>query len=66
VSPDEEYVWILANANLPLFVAHYHPALFQIGRELGVEVTIAGPDTIDIPDLVATIEQSAMTSGDKG
>ena len=59
VSPDEEYVWISANANLPLFVAHDHPALFQIGRELGVKVTIAGPSTIDIPGLVATIDQTA-------
>ena len=59
VSPGEEYVWISANANLPLFVAHDHPALFQAGRELGVTVTIAGPSTIDIPGLVATIEQTA-------
>jgi ABC-type sugar transport system substrate-binding protein len=59
VSPDEEYVWISANSNLPLFVAHDHPALEQIGRELGVKVTIAGPNTIDIPGLVATVEQTA-------
>jgi ribose transport system substrate-binding protein len=58
-SANEEYVWISANANLPLFVAHDHPALFQIGHELGVKVTIAGPDTIDIPGLVATFEQTA-------
>lgn len=54
---DEEYVWISANAHLPLFVAHDHPGLELAGRELGVKVTIAGPDTIDIPSLVATIEQ---------
>ena len=59
VSPDEEYVWISANSNLPLFVAHDHPALQQAGRELGVKVTIAGPNTIDIPGLIATIEQTA-------
>lgn len=59
VSPDEEYVWISANSNLPLFVAHDHPALLQAGRELGVKVTIAGPNTIDIPGLVATLEQTA-------
>jgi ABC-type sugar transport system substrate-binding protein len=57
--PDEEYVWISANAHLPLFVAHDHPALFQVGEELGVRVTIAGPDTVDIPGLVATVEQTA-------
>jgi ribose transport system substrate-binding protein len=55
----EEYVWISANAHLPLFVAQDHPALFQAGKELGVDVTIAGPDAIDIPGLIATIEQVA-------
>jgi ABC-type sugar transport system substrate-binding protein len=55
----EEYVWVSANAHLPLFVAHDHPALFQIGKELGVQVTIAGPDAVDIPGLVRTVEQIA-------
>jgi len=58
-NPDEEYVWISANSNLPLFVAADHPALHQAGRELGVKVTIAGPNTVDIPGLVATVEQTA-------
>jgi ABC-type sugar transport system substrate-binding protein len=56
---EEEYVWVSANAHLPLFVAHDHPALEQAGRDLGVRVTIAGPDTVDIPTLVATVEQTA-------
>ena len=56
---DEEYVWLSAHAHLPLFVARDHPALFQVGRELGVRVTIAGPDTVDIPGLVAAVEQTA-------
>lgn len=55
----EEYVWLSANANLPLFVAHDHPALIQVGEELGVKVTIAGPNTVDIPGLVAAVEQTA-------
>ncbi len=54
----EEYVWLSANANLPLFVAHDHPALQQIGRELGVKVTIAGPNSVDIPGLIAAVEQT--------
>jgi ABC-type sugar transport system substrate-binding protein len=58
-SSDEEYVWVSANANLPLFVAHDHPALQEAGRELGVRVTIAGPNTVDIPGLVAAVEQVA-------
>jgi ABC-type sugar transport system substrate-binding protein len=57
-NPNEEYVWLSANANLPLFTAHDHPALRQIGQELGVQVTIAGPNSIDIPGLVAAIEQT--------
>ncbi len=58
-NPNEEYVWISANSNLPLFVAADHPALFQVGKELGVKVGIAGPNTVDIPGLVATMEQTA-------
>jgi ribose transport system substrate-binding protein len=55
----EEYVWISPHANLPLYVAHDHPALFNVARELGVQVTIAGPDTVDIPATIAAIEQTA-------
>ncbi|MCC6231848.1 MAG: substrate-binding domain-containing protein [Verrucomicrobiales bacterium] len=54
----EEYVWLSANANLPLFTRHDHPALQLAGRELGVQVTIAGPSSVDIPGLVAALEQT--------
>src|SRR5262245_62350224 len=54
----EEYVWLSANANLPLFTAHDHPALRLVGQELDVKVTIAGPNSIDIPALIAAIEQT--------
>ncbi|HZO85939.1 MAG TPA: substrate-binding domain-containing protein [Verrucomicrobiae bacterium] len=57
-SADEEYVWLSANANLPLFTAHDHPALRLVGGELGVKVTIAGPNSIDIPGFVGAIEQT--------
>jgi ABC-type sugar transport system substrate-binding protein len=56
---DEEYVWLSANANLPLFTKRDHPALRLAGEELGVKVTIAGPNSIDIPALVAAVEQTA-------
>jgi ribose transport system substrate-binding protein len=56
--PNEEYVWLSANANLPLFTAHDHPALRLVGEELGVKVTIAGPNSVDIPALVAAVEQT--------
>src|SRR5262249_46648252 len=55
---DEEYVWLSANANLPLFTTHDHPALRLAGEELGVKVSIAGPSSVDIPGLVAAIEQT--------
>src|SRR5580704_14238245 len=55
---DEEYVWLSANANLPLFVAHDHPALRLVGEELGVKVTIAGPNSVDIRGLVEAVEQT--------
>ena len=58
-SRDEEYVWVSANANLPLFTAADHPALDQAGEELGVKVSKAGPNSIDIPSLVAAVEQTA-------
>lgn len=54
----EEYVWLSANANLPLFMAHDHQALDLIAGELGVNVTIAGPNVLDIGALVAAIEQT--------
>jgi len=56
---DEEYVWISANANLPLFTKRDHPALRLAGQELGVKVTIAGPNSVDIPGLLAAFEQTA-------
>jgi ribose transport system substrate-binding protein len=59
VDPNEEYVWLSANSNLPLFVQFDHPALFEAARELGVKATIAGPNTVDIPGLVAAMEQTA-------
>jgi ABC-type sugar transport system substrate-binding protein len=58
VNPNEEYVWLSANANLPLFTRHDHPALHLAAEELGVKVSIAGPSSIDIPGLVAAIEQT--------
>ena len=58
VNPNEEYVWLSANANLPLFTTHDHPALRLAGLELGVKVSIAGPSSVDIPQLIAAIEQT--------
>jgi ABC-type sugar transport system substrate-binding protein len=59
VNPNEEYVWLSANANLPLFTAHDQPALRLAAQELGVKATVAGPSSVDIPGLIAAIEQTA-------
>jgi ABC-type sugar transport system substrate-binding protein len=58
-APGEEYVWLSANTHLPLFAAHDHPALEQAGQVFGVKTTIAGPNGLDIPALVAAVEQTA-------
>jgi len=55
----EEYVWMSCHANLPLFMAHDHPALRLAGKQLGVQVTIAGPNTSAIPSLISSIETIA-------
>ena len=55
---NEEYVWLSANANLPLFVAHDHPALKLIGEKLGIKVTIAGPNSVDIRGFVEAVEET--------
>lgn len=57
-SPDEEYIWISANANLPLFTSRDHPALQLAGEHYGVRVRIAGPNSVDIPGLITTIDQA--------
>ena len=53
---NEEYVWISPHANLPLYKAHDHPALQLAGKELGVQVTITGPSTLDMPLFVSMLE----------
>ena len=56
---NDEYVWLSASVNLPMFVARDHRALRVAAEELGVKVTLAGPNTVDIPGLVAAVEQTA-------
>lgn len=60
-SSDEVYIWISANKNLPLFVAHDHPALKRAAEDLGVQVKIQGTDTVDIPGLVNAVDTAAVT-----
>jgi len=58
VNPNEEYVWLSAAANLPLFTRHDLPALHLAAAELGVKASVAGPNSVDIPGLVAAVEQT--------
>jgi ABC-type sugar transport system substrate-binding protein len=55
---NEQYVWLSAHANLPLFTRHDHPALRLAAEELGVQAVVAGPDALDISALVAAVEQT--------
>lgn len=58
-TPAEQYVWLSANANLPLFTLHDHPAMQLAAKELGVTAVFAGPNSVNIGELIAAIEQSA-------
>jgi ABC-type sugar transport system substrate-binding protein len=58
-NPNEQYVWVSANANLPLFTLHDHPALHLAAKELGVKGVVAGPNSVNIAGLVSAIEQTA-------
>lgn len=53
----ETYYWISQNSTLPLFAAHDLPALRAVGRQLGVNVRVAGPTTIDLPGFISTINE---------
>ncbi len=55
---EERYVWLSANANLPLFTQHDHPALRLAAEELGVQAVVAGPNSLDIAGLVTAVEQT--------
>ncbi|MBI5771384.1 MAG: substrate-binding domain-containing protein [Verrucomicrobia bacterium] len=55
---NEEYVWLSASTGLPLFTRHDQPALRLAAEELGVKASIAGPSGVDIPGLVAAVEQT--------
>jgi ribose transport system substrate-binding protein len=55
---NEQYVWLSAHANLPLFTRHDHPALRLAAEELGVQASWPGPDALDISALVAAVEQT--------
>jgi ribose transport system substrate-binding protein len=45
---EEEYVWISCIANQSMFVNHDQKALKQFGKDLGVKVTVEGPNDYDI------------------
>ena len=53
----ETYYWISQNSTLPLFVANDQPALKKAAKQLGVRVKIAGPNNIDLPAFISTINQ---------
>lgn len=52
---EEEYVWISCISNQPMFVNHDHKALKQFGKDMGVKVTIVGPEDYDINGQIEAI-----------
>lgn len=53
----EVYVWACQYNSLPLFVNNDYIGMDLVAEELGVEVKKIGPQEIDLPALVAAIEQ---------
>ena len=54
----EEYVWIASLSNLPLFLTHDYVACRQFAEYLGVNITFAGPTTVDVAAENAALEQA--------
>jgi ribose transport system substrate-binding protein len=54
---DEVYYWVSQNSTLPLFQQYDYVGMEKIANELGVQVRVAGPTTIDLPSLIAAIDQ---------
>jgi len=44
----EEYVWISKMAHHPVFVSHAHPILRRVAEQYKVNVTLAGPDDLNL------------------
>ena len=53
----EIYYWVSQNAALPLFVQYDYVGMKRVAEELGVQVRVAGPTTIDLPGFIAAVEQ---------
>lgn len=56
----EEYVWACQYNSLPLFVNNDYIGMDVVAEELGVTVRKAGPQKIDLPAFVASIEQEIV------
>lgn len=53
----EIYYWVSQNSTLPLFVNSDYRGLERAAKDLNVQVRIAGPTTIDLPALIAALDQ---------
>jgi ABC-type sugar transport system substrate-binding protein len=54
---NENYYWISQDTTLPLFVKNDLVALKLVGKQLGVNVHVAGPTGINLSQLISTINQ---------
>ena len=60
----ETYIWCAALSTLPLFVNNDYIGLDLAAEELGVEIRKVGPQEMDIPALVAAMEQEIAKKPD--
>ncbi len=56
----ETYVWACQYQSLPLFVNNDYHGLDAAAKELGVNVEKVGPQKIDLPAFIASIEQAIV------
>lgn len=59
-NPNEEYVWACQYNSLPLFVNNDYIGMDVVAEELGVKVRKAGPQKVDLPAFIASIEQEIV------
>lgn len=54
---NNDYVWVCQYNSLPLFINNDYIGLDAAARDFGINIRKAGPQNIDLPALVAAVEQ---------
>lgn len=53
----EEYVWVAPMIKYSMYVNHDEKALKQFEKDMGVKITIEGPETFDMPGVAAAMDK---------